>query len=95
MLVKHSCEIQRLFCLSKNRTFSEGGSDTLFLKVDGCTSFPLTRRIYYVNKGHRPTIQSIQFTLNFVIVTIQYLIHVLTIYLLYSESLILKISLST
>ena len=26
--------VERSFCLSKTRTFSEGGSDTLFLKVD-------------------------------------------------------------
>ena len=29
----NSLPVQRSFCLSKNRTFSEGGSDTLFLKV--------------------------------------------------------------
>ena len=30
----NSLTVQRSFCLSKNKTFSEGGSDILFLKVD-------------------------------------------------------------
>ena len=33
----NSLTVQRSFCLSKNRTFSEGGSDTLFLKILGCS----------------------------------------------------------